>query len=160
MNKNNQISLILLIVFTVFSVGFNSYQYRNINKSTYQINLLEHGENQLSTQITTLTPEKDQSLNQSSELNSKIANLEEKIKNYLIAEGKITVDGKKCEEEFEFCLDKLTENLTKTSGIDCSSIKDGSCPLWCAAGADADCCEQKPGYIWIQGRGCYDVNQI
>jgi len=83
-----------------------------------------------------------------------------KLRAILKAEGKITVSGKKCDEEFEFCLSELTKKLTGTSGIDCSVVTDGSCPLWCAAGSDVDCCEQKSGYIWIQGRGCYDASQI
>jgi hypothetical protein len=147
MDKNSQTILILLIVFLfIGSIGFNVYQYLNINKLTNQINSLAEGKNQLTNQV--------------SELNSKIDNLGSKIKGYLRAEGEITIDGKNCDEEVEFCLVKLTERLTGVSGIGCFPIADGSCPLWCAAGSDADCCAEKPGYIWIQGRGCYDVSQI
>ncbi len=161
MDKNNQIILILLIAFLfICGIGFNIYQYLNINKLSGQISSLLEEKNQLSNQITTLVQEKEQLNAQVSDLNSKITSLENLVKKYLKAEGKITVDGKKCEDEFAFCLNKLTEKLTGTSGIDCSPIKDGSCPLWCAAGADADCCEKKSGYIWIPGRGCYDISQI
>jgi len=145
--KYNRI-IILLSVFIVASIGFSIYQYQNINQLTEQVNILTQEKNQLTEQVSTLTEDREKLTNQVSELNSKIENLDSKIKAYLEAEGR------KCDKETEICLDELTKRLKTVVGPDCSSIPDGICPKWCAAGADYDCCIEK-GYEWIQGRGCY-----
>lgn len=82
------------------------------------------------------------------ELTSKQNSLSLKMNYYLEAEGR------KCKNEIENCLDVLTVELKSKSGKDCSGISDDICPVWCAAGADYDCCIEK-GYQWIDGRGCY-----
>lgn len=120
MEKRELTIIIILSVLLLASLGFNFYQYKNINQLTIQV----------------------------SDLNNNIGNLDSKINNYLEAEGR------KCEKETETCLEELTERLKTITGPDCSSLSDGICPKWCAAGADYDCCI-KQGYKWIQGRGCY-----
>ncbi len=49
-----------------------------------------------------------------------------------------------------------TTSSTTTTNIwqACSITQNGVCPLWCAAGSDADCCVNT-GKQWIPGRGCY-----
>jgi hypothetical protein len=79
---------------------------------------------------------------------NELTTLDSKINDYLEAQGR------KCEKETETCLDELTERLTTVTGQACSTLSDGTCPEWCATGADYDCCIEK-GYEWIQGRGCY-----
>lgn len=166
--KNKYLILIIsLVILAILSIGFNIYEYQSNNNLKKEINIVNEGKNQPDEQIAVLNQEKSQLSGQVTDLNNQVSTLNSqidilgiKIKGYLKAEGKITVEGKKCEDEVEFCLVKLTERLTSVSGIDCSPIADGSCPLWCAAGSDFDCCEKKTGYIWIQGRGCVDVSQI
>ena len=160
MNNKYLILTILLAILVVSSIGFNIYQYQSSGKlqkeldsSHREIVALNEEKNQREEEIAELH-------NQVSTLNSQVDSLGNKIKGYLRAEGEITIEGKTCENEVEYCLVKLTERLTGVSGVDCSPVVDNACPLWCAAGSDADCCTKKPGYIWIQGRGCYDVNQI
>jgi len=38
----------------------------------------------------------------------------------------------------------------------CSTIQDNCCPVGCAAGSDADCCNNA-GKCWRQGQGCYNT---
>lgn len=166
MNKY-PIVLSILVIFIISSLFFNFYQHAKNTELTNQIdtlnnniNNLENEKNELNNKLSTLTTEKEQLNAQVSDLNLKITDIESLIKSYLKSQGKITVDSKKCEDEPIFCLNRLAEKSTGVSGIDCSPVKDGSCPLWCAAGADADCCEKKDNYMWIEGRGCYDVSQI
>ncbi|MFH1820568.1 MAG: hypothetical protein ABH805_01490 [Candidatus Nealsonbacteria bacterium] len=160
MNNKYLILIILLVVLVILSISFNIYEYQNNNNLKKEINTLAQGRNQLIGQITISNQGKEQLTEQVAELKSRINDLGDKIRGYLKAEGEITVSGNNCDEAFEFCLEELTKKLVGTSGIDCSIIPDGSCPLWCAAGSDIDCCRNKPGYEWIQGRGCYDVSGI
>lgn len=132
--ERNLIIIIILSTILLVTIGFNVYQYQNITQLTSQVNSLTDEKNQLTSQV--------------SELNNKIDSLNSKVNDYLEAEGR------KCEKQVETCLDELTTKLKTVTGLDCSSISDGTCPKWCAAGSDYDCCVEK-GYQWIQGRGCY-----
>lgn len=167
MVKKELIIIIFLAIIATAAIGFAWYQYQTINNLTQgkeqlasQVATLENDKRVLNSQVNTLNQEKESLNNQLTELNSKIDNIESEIKGYLKAEGKITVGGKTCQDNFEYCLVELTKKLSGTSGIDCSPIVDGSCPLWCSAGSDADCCNAKTGYQWIEGRGCYDISKI
>lgn len=154
MTKKEPIIIFILAVLVLAAAGFIWDQYRELTDLR-----IANENNKVA--IDVLENEKKNLESQTAELNVKLDTLESEIKGYLKAEGKITILGKNCEDEFEFCLIELIKKLTNTSGIDCSgSIVDGSCPLWCAAGSDADCCAQKTGYMWIQGKGCYDISKI
>ena len=134
MEKKELTIIIIISVLLLVSLGFNFFQKQDIN--------------QLTTQVNSLTEEKTQLTTQVSDLNNKLGNLDSKINDYLEAQGR------KCEKETGICLDELTEKLTTATGQDCSPLSDGTCPKWCTAGSDYDCCIEK-GYEWIQGRGCY-----
>lgn len=86
---------------------------------------------------------------QLSTASSKLEKLNTSIDAYL------DVEGRSCSGETSTCLDELTDRLASKEGFECSSLPDNVCPQWCTAGADYDCCIQKLGYEWIQGRGCH-----
>ena len=101
---------------------------------------------------------------QSNELRSEMESTQQELAavltlagKYLEAEGRKIIPGENvsCSEKPKQCLEYWTQNLTQKIGPECSSVQDGICPGWCAAGADYDCCNQKEGYNWVQGRGCY-----
>ena len=118
-----------LLGLIVISIGLNAFQFVSLSKIKSQENSL---------------------LEQKNSLEAEVSNLKSSVVTYLDAQGE------PCRDNPESCPNKITTQIKSDNEADkdCSSIRDGICPRWCAAGADYDCCVEA-GSEWIPKRGCY-----
>jgi Tfp pilus assembly protein PilX len=131
---------IVLLTLALVALAFLWMQYSRVSKQYKQQQATLQSVNaQLQTASSQLMTEKEN-----------YASLESLASEYLTAENQVCA----AEVTIKECLAEKVERAKVVVGQECSPVQDDTCPQFCVAGSDYDCCVAA-GKEWLQGRGCY-----